>query len=165
MKQSSKLNSLKVLKRIRTYRRQLKVSMQSGSDFRQLHSDVLRLLKVICGTKSEYKDVVAYPEPPAIREIVVMEHGPDSEPVELERTPLFSEESLNQSRKELGVQLQTKLAELDSEYLLRSKLETTAACNSCNYRTDVKSIKKELQGIKNEMFRLSHEIASIQDVH
>ncbi len=88
--------------------------------------------------------------------------SPDGEPVEHERTSLFSEESLNQSRKELGAQLQTKLAELDAEYLLRSKLETTAVRN---YRTDVKSIKKELQGIESELLRLSHEIASIQDVH
>lgn len=151
MKQRVKLNSRKVLRQIQSNIHQLEAAIQSGDDFGQLHSDIIRLLKIVCRTKTEYKDILRYPAPPAVRETVIMVPGPNGKPAEHERISHFSEESLQQSQKELGARLLAKLTELREEYLLRSKLEITARRT---YGTDLKNIKKELANIKSELLRL-----------
>jgi hypothetical protein len=151
MKQIGRLDSRKVLKQIYSYKQQLKEVIQSGGDFGQLHSNIIRLFKIVCSTKSEYNDVVRYPAPPPVREIVIHKTGPNGEKKKVERMSTFSETALGQCRKELARRLQVKLTELYEEYLQRSKLEKIAVRNC---RTDIKNIKKELQNINNELLKL-----------
>ena len=87
VKQMGKFDSRKVLKQISSYKQQLEEAIQSGNDFGQLHSNIIKLFKIVYSTKSEYNDVVRYPAPPAIQEIVIYGTGPNGERKELERSP------------------------------------------------------------------------------
>ena len=129
--------------------------MQSGEEYEELHTDIIKLLKVICNTKSEYKDVADYPQPPALREIVVMAPGFNDQPEEHERIPLFSEKLLTKSRMDLGIRLQKLLESLESEYKLRIKLEASYASN---LKAELQNVKEEISHLKAEMSRLSRKV-------
>jgi hypothetical protein len=153
---------VKVLKQIYLYKHQLEEAIQGGDDFGQLHSNIMRFLKIVCSTKNEYKDFIRYPSPPPVRVIVVYGTGSNGEKKELERRSTFSKKELSEHRKELAEQLQAKLKELQEEYLQRSRLGKIAMHNC---RTDIKNIKKELQNIKTELVNLRKEVEDIQGHH
>lgn len=142
------LSSKQVLINIGKYRKCLYLSLQGNEDYALLHADILRFLKIVCSTKSEYKDVAAYPQPPEIQEIVIMYTDEKGNSVEHERRSTYSETGLRRSRLELGKRLQNFLAELEAEYKLRNKLEMT--CEA--------SIKDELQNLKKEMSHLKAKL-------
>jgi hypothetical protein len=155
MKQIDKLDSGKVLKQIYLYRQQLEKAIQSGGHFGQLHSNIIRLFKIVYSKKSEYNGVVRYPVPPDISFISYC----DLNGKEFERTSTYSEQELSRSRSELAKRLQAMLVELYEEYLQRRKLEQVTI-HDC--RTDIKNIKKELRNVNNELLKLRKEIQAFK---
>jgi hypothetical protein len=145
------LDSRKVLINLGEYRKRLKSALQDGNDYALLHADILRFLKIVCKTKSEYRDVVVYSQPPGIREIVIMTTNKNGKSVELESRPTYSENELSRNRLELGERLQSLLSELEAEYDLRKNLEA-------NLETRLKS---EVQDLKKEVFRLKLNYQSV----
>ncbi len=149
MTKEAVLSSKQVIIKIGRYRKRLYLSLQGNEDYALLHADILRFLKIVCSTKSEYKDVTVYSQPPEIQEIVIMYTDEKGNSVEHERRSTYSENELSRSRLKLGKRLQNLLSELEAEYKLRNKLEMT--CEA--------SIKDELQNLKKEISRLKAKLA------
>lgn len=148
------LNSRQVLTDISEYRKRLRSALQGGEDYALLHADILRFLKIVCITKSEYKDVAVYPQPPEIREVVIMATDEKGKSVEHERRSTYSENELSRSRLELGERLQNLLAELETEYELRRKLEATC---EASLKNDLQKLKKEVSHLKTKLSRRSNQ--------
>jgi hypothetical protein len=154
MVRKTALNSRQVLMDIGEYRKRLRSALQAGEDYALLHADILRFLKIVYITKSEYKDVAVYPQPPEIREVVIMATDEKGESAELERRSTYSENELIRSRLELGERLQNLLAELEAEYELRKKLEAT--CET-SLKNDLQNLKKEVSLLKSKLSQRSNQ--------
>ena len=156
MKSNSRLDSRKVLREIQTLRSKLKLALQTGEDYKGLHTNILRLLKVIYSTKSEYKDVADYPQ---IRVLVEVINHSNGTPAEIKKMPPFPEKAATELRSALGIRLQELLGNLEAEYKLRTKLET-------NHATDIKAklqnVEKEIAHLKAEVSKLSKDLEDIE---
>ena len=148
------LNSGQALIDIGEYKKRLCSALQSGEDYALLHKDIIRFLKIVYTTKSEYKDVVVYPQPPEIREVVIMETDEKGKSVERERRSTYSENELSRSRLELGKRLQNLLIELEAEYELRKKLEVT---RETSIKNELNNLKKEVSSLKAKFSRCSNQ--------
>jgi archaellum component FlaC len=148
MKSRARLDSRKVIREIRTLKSKLDLVLQTGEEYEELHTDIIRLLKAIGRTKSEYKEFADYPQAIAM---VFMEDNPDGEPVEVGRTAIFSDKDLAERRSALGIRLQELLGDMEAEYKLRTKLEA-------RYTTD---IKDELKNMREEIAQLKAEVSRL----
>lgn len=151
MKSGSRLDSRKVLREIQTLKSKLALILQTGEEYEELHADIIRLLKAIGSTKSEHKELADYPQTVVF---VTMRDNPGGEPVEGERTAIFSDKDLEERRTALGIRLQERLVNLEAEYKLRTKLE---ARYTTDIKDELKNIKKEIAQLKTEVSRLSRK--------
>lgn len=142
------LDPSKVLIKIHEYKTSLNLALQSGEDYALLHTNILKFLKIVCSTKSEYKDVSIYP----IGELVIVEADGKGNEVEVGRKLLYSENESKRIRSELGERLKNLLAELEAEYKLRKDLE---AARETNLKTELKDLKREISLLKDKISSLS----------
>ena len=161
MKKGRRLDSRKVLKEIRVYRRQLEAVLQSGDDFKELHADIVRFLKVVCTTKSEYSEVAEYPDWPEDIMTGLAGLTPDGQTEEPD--PIIElKQRLIEGRKQFTTHLCDILAELEKEYKLRVKLEPTSASS---IKADIQAIRKDMKNISTELSRLTREIEDLREQH
>jgi hypothetical protein len=150
MARIANLDSKQVLTHIRRYSKLLRSALQDGEDYAALHEEIIRLLKVICSTKSEYKDVVCYP-----KQFLLVYTAPDEKgnQVEVDRISKYPGDSLIKTRSELGERILSILAELEAEYKLGIKLK--ASCEK-SLRSEMQQLRKEVSALRNEFGRINH---------
>lgn len=150
MVRKANLDSKQVLAHIRRYSKRLRSALQNGEDYASLHAEIVRLLKVICSTKSEYKDIVRYPE-----QFLIVYTAPDEKgnQVEVDSTSKYPGDSLIKTRSELGERILSILAELETEYKLRLKLE---ASREKRLRSEMQQLRKEVSALRSEFARINH---------
>ncbi len=144
----NKISSKSSLKEKKTKKMQLSSVLKSGEPYADLHKKILTLLKILCATKAEYREVIEYPKPfLIISECIRMPNG-EVENSESHRC----EEALARRRHELAERLFALLDKLEFEYKLREKLETKV---DLKLKKTVEEIKKEIRFIKTKLDDMS----------